>query len=299
MKELEKLSEGNLLQRLDRVERRIWTGFHRHVLAYLPRSYEPSPVPTTLVFALAAKDIPHAEATVAAWRKYLLHPIAETVIAGQNHPDVAQFASRIGARYVNEDDILTDSVKAFRRQQTADGYFRPNGWVRQQFMKMSAVDYCSTDTMVIADTDTRPIRPVSFWSKGRPMLLIGDDYMVTYNRFIERTFGPIKIPRRSFTTHCWFRERDIALAMREELSTRFRMPWQDAVLTNLDPEESECFAECHTYGTYAVNRFPGRVQTRYWYNTKAAATARAEDDVQDFVVSSRLSRFSFASRHVR
>jgi Family of unknown function (DUF6492) len=284
-----------IVRRLDGLERRAWSAANKYVLVYVPRRFERCPVPATLVMPLAAKDVVHAESSVEAWRKHLLHDIVEVVIPGQDHPSVAEFAKRIGARYVNENEILPEAVKSFRFGPGGQGR---NGWIRQQVLKMSAHTYCATEHMIVTDSDTRPIRPLSFWHKGKPVLFVSDEYVSTYHETIDRLLGPIRHHRRSFVTHCLLREREVQKSLRNAIETHCGMPVIDAVLGRMDITTHAAFAECEMYGTYVMNAFRDRFQTAYWFNRKVTQAISPRDGNPDFEGGPAHRRFNFVSRHI-
>ncbi len=151
---------------LDKLERKAWLALNKYVFLYLPRTFAPASEPCALMMPLAVKDLTHAQVTLDAWRKHLLHPVADVIVVGQADPRVAQFAAASGARYINEDEILSEAAKTFR--YVYQGRNR-NGWIRQQLLKLQADTFTRTNDIVVVDSDTRPVRPIAFRRAGRPI----------------------------------------------------------------------------------------------------------------------------------
>ncbi len=289
---VEKRSDFGLFAlRTHRTLRRFDMALHRHVLSYLPRTYQRSTWPVTLVMPLAVKDLPHAKASIAAWRAHLLHPIQEVLLLGQSSAEIAALAKTSGARYIDETEILPRSARDFVYPSVRGSL---NGWIRQQLLKLSADDVATGDRFLIVDSDTRPLRPIAFERDGKPILFTSDEYIETYHRCAARLLGPVKLYPRSFIAHCMLFERDVLAALKRDIAARAGQPWIDAVLSAIDVREHYGFADYETYGTYVYNRYPERFQVEYWYNRKMNAPPN-----QDFDSALVPARFNFTSRHIR
>ena len=277
---------------LPRLERQLHSALQKHALIHVPRTFEPSKRPVTLVMPLAVKDLAHAQRTVETWRRLLGHPIRGVVVLGQSSPEVAAFAARISATYVDEDKVLSPEVLAFAYR--TNGRNR-NGWIRQQILKFSADAFVADGDMLIIDSDTRPVRPISFDRAGRPLLFTSDEYNPTYHACIDRLLGPQRWYRRSFIAHCMLFERDVLVALKGAIELQCKRPWAEAVLSAIDTRVEESFSEYETYGTFVFNRYPQCFRTAYWFNRKV----RSGSLDQDFVAGAEHGRFNFVSRHVQ
>jgi Family of unknown function (DUF6492) len=263
-----------------RLERKAFTTWHRHVLAYLPRTFAPSTQSVAIIMPLATKDLQRAEYALERWRGNLLHPIESVIVPGQSSVEIAAFCERVGARYIDETTVLPDAIKKF------DYRPRGNGWIRQQILKLMADEFTPAEKLLMIDSDTWPNRPIAFMHDDKPVLYISDEYEPTYRDSIDRLFGPLRHSRRSFIAHCMLFERDVLGAMKRAIEGHCRKPWQDAILSALDPAVECCFSEYETYGHYVMNFRPDRFQTEYWYNAKDNGRRN-------------LKRYNFVSVHIR
>jgi Family of unknown function (DUF6492) len=267
----------------ERLERRAFTIWHRHVLAYLPRTFAPSKQSVTIIMPLATKDLQHAEHALERWRGNLLHPIESVIVPGQSSVEIAAFCERVGARYIDETSVLPDAIKEFDYRPRGLPY---NGWIRQQILKLMADEFAPGEKLLLIDSDTWPNRPIAFMRNDRPVLYISDEYEPAYHVSIDRLLGPLRHSRRSFIAHCMLFERDVLQAMKRAIEDHCCKPWPDAILSALDPTVECCFSEYEMYGHYVMNFRPDRFQTEYWYNAKDNGRRN-------------LKRYNFVSEHIR
>jgi uncharacterized protein DUF6492 len=254
-----------MLGLLRKYERKASSAIHKHALIYWPRNFERRDEPVTLVMPLALKDLPQAEASIASVRKHLMHPIEEIIIPGQSSPDIAAFCARVGAKYVDEDAFLPDSVKRF---SYVTGSRDRNGWIRQQVLKLSADQMATTRKCLILDSDTCLVRNLSFMRGVRPILFVADEYNATYHACIDRLLGPVLRYPRSFIAHCMLFDRDVLAQLKSLIASHCDMDWTSAVLDRLDRTVGESFSEYELYGTYVFNFAADQFHAEYWYNRK-------------------------------
>jgi Family of unknown function (DUF6492) len=273
-------------------ERKISSALHKHVFAHLPRYFERWSEPVSLVMPLAIKDLANAKHTLDHWRMQLTHPIAEIVVPAQSSPEIAAFCAREKAVYIDETKILPEAVLTF--DYKTNGRNR-NGWIRQQVLKLMADDYTSTRAILIADADTFPIRPMSFYRDGKPLLFEVDEFNPTYIDCAQRLLGPFPRPKRSYIAHCMLFERDLLAGLKQAITSHCATNWIDAILTNVDRSIQESFSEYETYANYVRTAHPERFRADYWYNKKLTTTA--DIDTAALPVSAR--RFNFVSRHIQ
>lgn len=276
---------------LSKIERKAWLALNKYVLFYLPRTYQPSSEPCTLVMPLAVKDLAHAQATLDAWTKHLQHPLAEIVVVGQDDRRIAHFAARCGARYINEEDVLSPAVKSFG--YVYQGRSR-NGWIRQQILKLMADTFTHSKDILVADSDTHPVRPISFRRNGRPILFVTHDFTPTYYACMQRLLPDLTLYRRSFVAHCMLFERGVLQQLRSELEQHAGRPWDEAILNAIDKSVDASFSEFELYGNYVYNRMPHLFAPEYWFNCRLRQT----DPGQALGVQAGHARYNFISRHI-
>jgi hypothetical protein len=281
-----------MLGLLRRLERRASSAIHKHALIYLPRTFERRDEPVTLVMPLALKDLHQAEASIASARKHLLHPIEETIIPGQSSTQIAAFCERVGAKYVDEEAFLPDSVKRFRH--VTSGYNR-NGWIRQQILKLSVDRIAKTRKCLILDSDTCLVRDLSFMRGTRPILFVADEYNETYHACIDRLLGPQLRYSRSFIAHCMLLDREVLDQLKRAIVLHCGMDWISAILDRIDPTLGASFSEYELYGTFVFNHAPEQFHTEYWYNRKY----RFDGTTDPALLPDHCRKQNFVSNHVQ
>lgn len=238
---------------------------------------------------VAVKDMHQAEHAIASVRAHLLHPVAEIILVGQSSTDIAALAARVGATYIDEEDVLSAPVRAFRY---VTRHRNRNGWIRQQILKLMADDFATTDHILILDSDTRLMRDLSFVRSGKPVLFTSDEYNPTYHACSHRLLGPLKDYPRSFIAHCMLFERAALQALKAAISARHACDWREAILHSIDISVEESFSEYELYGTFIYNFMPDKFQTRYWYNRKNRGDLSRQSSAQQML------KQNFVSAHI-
>jgi Family of unknown function (DUF6492) len=143
------------------------------------------------------------------------------------------------------------------------------GWYLQQFIKLLAIkDNQENAIVLIWDADTAPINKLEFINpEGKLVYYKSTENHTPYFETIERLTGLKKIVSFSFIAQCfpvkvaWLNE------LCRELEEKFRMPWVEAVLSQIDFATPNSFSEYETLGTFISHGYADQVvySDRPWW----------------------------------
>lgn len=255
------------------IPRLIRKRFHKRIWCYVPRTFERSDKPLTVLIPLAAKDVQRARLAIESIRRHVLHPLTDIVIAGQDSEVIRDLCRELRVRYINEDDVLPPNVKAPRFN--GDGPLRVRGWVRQQLLKLTCFDYLDAENVLVFDADTYLVRDLAFFAGDRQILFLSDEYTKKYEYLLRFLLGPIKRHPRSFIAHFMLFQRDVMKGLNERINQTCGMTLPDAVLAKLE-QANKNLSEYEIYGNYMYNFEPNRFVVRYWYNQNLPASWRRD-----------------------
>ena len=135
------------------------------------------------------------------------------------------------------------------------------GWYLQQFIKLLAINDNEENAIVLIwDADTAPIKKLDFITPdGKLIYYKSTENHTPYFETIQKLTGLKKIVSFSFIAQCfpikvsWLNE--LCLEMEE----KFKKPWVEAVLSNIDFDAPNSFSEYETLGTFISHRYPDQV----------------------------------------
>jgi hypothetical protein len=130
------------------------------------------------------------------------------------------------------------------------------GWYLQQYLKLAAAsEGQDSETILIWDADTVPLRSLSFVDpQGRLVYYTGREYHLPYFKLIERLIGLTKQINRSFIAQCLIAKSGWVRDFFRELEEIHKVPWYEALSSLIDFNELSGFSEYETLGTYCLAR---------------------------------------------
>ncbi len=276
-----------------KVPRKLRQAFFHYVWSFKPRSFSPSNVPVSVLIPLAAKDLEQAALALQSIRKFVSHPIENIYIVGQNDDQIRSFCHQNATIYINEEDILPESIKNLTYEIAGKSQ---NGWIRQQIIKLTSFAYIDAKTILVHDADTIFVRPISFMDKDeRQLLFTSDEYLKSYHRMTEKLLGPTPRYPRSFIAHGMLFQRDLMAALHNTIQINCGMGLVDAVITHLALNDGAALSEYEVYGNYLYSHFRDRIYLTYWFNYQITHPIAMNFDV----LTRRFARFNSVSRHIR
>ncbi|HMP76769.1 MAG TPA: DUF6492 family protein [Kiritimatiellia bacterium] len=238
--------------------------YWRFVLRFLRKRWPHRPTPEaadllrpiTVVIPAVDKDADVLEHCLRSVRRFILQPITELWIVCPESPRIQALAEAHRARVMPEDAILPKPARELKTR----------GWVLQQFIKLNAAHHVPTPDYLVLDADTVFLRPQLFVRKSKTILRYSDQYELLYNRSLELAFGTKRRFPVSFVTHHMMFNRERVQALLTFLTERFKRPWWEAILHEVDKGHPISFAEYELYGHFILRdpKWRKSFQLEYW-----------------------------------
>jgi hypothetical protein len=129
----------------------------------------------------------------------------------------------------------------------------PNGWLRQQFVKLQLHQYFDDDHYLILDGDTI-IRNRYVFDNQKPTVFMSKEYYKPYFYFIKKCLGLRKNNNFSFVTPLFYFEKDVLKSLEEFSIKKNKCDVVEFYLQNKwkDYNPTPPFSEFEIYGTFAT-----------------------------------------------
>lgn len=183
---------------------------------------------------------------------------------------VALFSSVTSAPYQvkPESQFVGNAKEKIAQTLSKDNQDRV-GWYLQQFVKIAAVlAHQDDDLVLIWDADTVPVKPLHFINQeGGLVYYKGSEHRKSYFVFIEKALGLKRTQDFSFIAQSLVTKAAWARELFQSLEGKTKLPWVDAILSQLDPAEPAGFAEFETLGSWIWHnhRHEIVISERPWY----------------------------------
>jgi hypothetical protein len=143
------------------------------------------------------------------------------------------------------------------------------GWYLQQFIKLLAIKDNADDAIVLIwDADTAPINQLQFINpEGKLIYYKSTENHEPYFQTIRKLTGLNKIVSFSFIAQCFPVKVSWLNELCSELEAKFKMPWTDALLSQIDFATPNSFSEYETLGTFISHHHADQViySDRPWW----------------------------------
>ncbi|WP_063311811.1 DUF6492 family protein [Pseudovibrio sp. Ad26] len=276
----------------NKINRRLRSHLFRYLLAWLPREpVTPSRKPVSLLFPLAPKDLDRAARSIPSAMALVNHEIERIYVVTPPSEDIAQFCHKIGAKHIVETDILSEDVLKFQAARK-----RLNGWYRQQFIKLSFPYFIQDERVITFDSDTRPVRAVTFWdAQERSIFYSSDERNANFLKPVPTLIGGNETHPYSFVSHCMGFERERMLELHRIIEKRTGLPWHKGILNCVHDDCLTGFSEFELYGNFMHQFHSDKILLKYWYNRKADLDVFMSEQA----APSNFKRFNFISSHAK
>jgi len=240
--------------------------WNRRVVSRFTQDDASSDHPVALMVPVAPKDCARAARSIPMMQERIKHPLERVVIVAPLTPETQDLASSLGIDLIDEADPLADLLGG--RAATA------SGWIKQQFLKLNCPKILGCEDVVTMDSDTYPLRPVTFCDPdGRLILYNGDPNQAPFHRFTKAALG--RLPQRpsNFVAHCMLFHGPFLSALHTEIEARHGKPWIEALLDLVAQPSAKVgsMSEFDLYGQFVTKTFPTRSTQRWYANIKVAA----------------------------
>lgn len=187
----------------------------------------------------------------------------------------------VPVRFINEQDIIPFNLvmEAMKNRLIDLGYKMADnsnpGWYYQQFLKLSYADICDDDYYFTWDSDTIPVKPVTFFSEeNKPYFDIKPEHNPGYFNTINTIWKDMhKVIEKSFISeHMIF---DVA-CVKELINSimESKIPgnsYYEKILNSISAADMALgFSEFETYGTYMYINHPDKYILRDWSSMRYA-----------------------------
>ena len=141
-----------------------------------------------------------------------------------------------------------------------------SGWIKQQFIKLSADMLGDSDNILVIDADTVILKPRIFSFDSINLLEYSEDYHNPYFAAYQRILGRPTTCKISFITHSMIFNKNRLKEMKVEIEAINQMVWHKAIYLNLDLTENSSFSEYELYAHWMIENYPNEVVLKNWSN---------------------------------
>ena len=218
-----------------------------------------------VVIPIDPKDFRVLLLTIESVRSNLSHTIDNIFVISLDNDLIKIFCAQHGCIHINEDTILP--IKLNDIDYKVKGKNRA-GWIFQQLIKLSTDCISDKKYIFVIDADTILVRPQSFISENKMVLLTADEFHKPYFRTFKRIFGYHTVSPVSFIAHQMFFSAKHLSKLKMEIEKTNNKPWYQAIIDNLDTNENSSFSEYETYGNWMMKKYPKLIKTEYFFNVR-------------------------------
>jgi glycosyltransferase involved in cell wall biosynthesis len=221
--------------------------------------------PIDVVIPTISKDYSLLSEAVTSVRKNLCHPINNIYIISKQEKSITDFCAEHNCQFIDELAVLGYGKEAIR--YTVNGADR-RGWLFQQLLKLSAGLFTSADNYLVVDSDTILIAKHSFIENGKFIFLQNEEWHPPYFKAFKKLFGYKVRTKLSYTSHMMIFNKKKLVEMKEELSNKHRMSWDQAYISTItiDEHEASCVSDYDTYANWMLYNYPKLIRNRPLYN---------------------------------
>jgi hypothetical protein len=196
-------------------------------------------------------------------RKYIKHPIGNSYVISPKSEKIKNVCKELKCEWLDEEEVAP--IKFQDIGYIVNGHNR-NGWLLQQFIKLSADKFAQSDHIFWADTDTIFLRNHVFEYQGKYIFDVSDEfnvpYRTIYNKLLKEDY---KLPV-SFVAHHMIVPKLKLTELKDRISKLNGMDWYKAILHHLDHTNMNGFAEFETFGHYMYSNYSDKMIVEYWFN---------------------------------
>lgn len=211
-----------------------------------------------LISACTLKDLETWEVAAQSILKYI-NSRGYVVLVPQRYLDNFIKCTPRQIVVLSEEDIIPSSFISVIDQylDQSSGQAKRAGWIYQQFLKIQAVLASQNDRIILWDSDTVPLRKISFFDEtARPRYFTSHEYHAPYFALMSTIFGYGKTCDHSFIAQSFPLRRQWVVDMCREIEVKTGVSdWKLGILNYISPVLGESpFSEYETIGSYALRR---------------------------------------------
>lgn len=254
--------------------------------------YQFKKAPIDVVIPCAGKDKPTLELCIDGIRKYGKNVNRIIVVSDKQYSDSAEWFDEKLFPFTKLDIIQSVFQSKVKGQAFVKEHPGKTGWIYQQFLKLYApfvIPKISPNVLVL-DSDTVFLRPVTFTHKNRGIFTVSDEYHPPYFDWMQRSIPWLTklFSQYSGVSHHMLLQRPVLHDLFTTIKTQHKdLVWKSlsrAIDQTLLPDHSS-LSEYELYFNFALSKSKDlRVRRLKWKNVatlQEIETARSED--YDFV----------------
>ena len=234
-----------------------------------------------IVIPIVKVDVPTFRNNLPFLLKYL--PVKRIILIGAK--EIEPLIRDLEDVYFQDENAIIPNLtlnKVKQIKKDLSGTDRRSGWYYQQFLKMAYAFVCSDDYYLIWDSDTIPIKQMSFFDKdsGKPFLDYRDYvkydecFFVTQNLLFPNEYLK-KTLKWSFICEHLLVDSSIMRNLLNDLTnegTAGKMTFYENIMHVIPRNVINLsgFSEFETYAAYVLKEYPNSYILRRWNNLRNA-----------------------------
>jgi FkbM family methyltransferase len=229
-------------------------------------------VSVDLFIPLVERDLAVFRVAFESYRRFLRHPVRETIVVSPESRAIREFCRVHGCRWLDEREV---APVARERLEYAPGGLDRTGWLLKQLIILNADQLTTSRHILVLDGDTILVRPQVFSVDEKPIFNRSWEYHKPYFQVVRQLIGgPIR--PLSFVSHGMLFREDVLAALRARIEERSGLRWYDAILASIDWSQVSAFSEYELYGNFFVRH--AAAAHAYWYNHSRRRSELADLD---------------------
>lgn len=225
--------------------------------------FEYSHVPIDIFIPCIERDLPILEYTLTFARRNILHPIQNVYICAPSSEKILQFCQQHNCIFVDETIIAPIQI--------ADIPYFPGGsdrrsWLFQQFLKLNSDAVCTSEHILILDSETILLRPQAFVYNNLTILNCANEHHPPYFGAYERLLGEKPASPFSFVSHHMLMQKSKLRDLKERIQFLHNKSWYLAIIDSMDKNDTSGFSEYETYGNFFISHYPNEFILLHFFN---------------------------------
>jgi len=239
-------------------------GYHKYIQPSIPEARVPaSKLEVDVLIPAIDQELDVLPHVISGIRRNLRHPVRRVVVVAPPSARMKKLCADCACTYIDESECLPIAKSSIRYRPQG---MERSGWLYQQLLKLYSDVICDAEAVLVVDADTVLAKPQVFEQNHKITMLFSDEYHYPYFEAYKRLLHELPTARASFVAHVMLFKSEWLRSLRYEIEQRNSMPWYDAIIACMDPEELSAFSEYETYGNFVFSRFGSEIKTEYFFN---------------------------------
>ena len=213
-----------------------------------------------VVIPSAEKDHHVLSLTIESVRRFVRHPVNRIYVVSPDTAKARNFINQDNISYIRDDDVIDRGNNFY--EYFYKGIDR-SGWLKQQFIKISADKFCEMENYLVVDSDTIFLRPITFYRNNQYVMHVSESYHPPYHELLAKILELQRTSILSFISHYMLFNKQIIREMKNEIESHTGLYWDEAIMKHISRNTISPFSEYETYGNYLFNKYRRRMIREY------------------------------------